>query len=456
MPRILSFSLVGALLIARAASVLNAQDRPMKGYWRCDTNNGPATIYATPFMDWTGFGQELRNGFQQYLQAKYGYKGDVLCSMATPGPNTLDKLQADMQRQYAQFRAQGKTVVEVPWTIMSPGVTLPYACFGLGQVNRDSAFNLYSKVFRVPVGGMSDLGTSWVNHLKRIHPGWYFQQPGCIMLPADPARHQEVIQSQLGLFSNVKAKVEQLDWQYQPGADAATEAEEKKPAYYCEKIGSKPKTVFITPVRAADPAWTREEYDRAWARYVQSTFDKEAYTGGCEAGTRMQENVAMNRRKQGYVDQGYTVKEVDWEYKPGASPPPGPAPAAAPVPAPAPPPPAPSAGQAPSNPEYPTKDQFGRPLPQLTFYCQYLGLAHDGSGKYPLYQNPMFSMATMPGAVQNGWKKYIEATFHPASPGNPMCVIVPDDPAQREGVMKSFNLLTQPATQTVVKVTWKP
>jgi hypothetical protein len=89
----------------------------MKGYWRCDTNNGPATIYATPFMDWTGFGQELRNGFQQYLQTKYGYKGDVLCSMATPGPNTLDKLQADMQRQYAQFRAQGKTVVEVPWTI---------------------------------------------------------------------------------------------------------------------------------------------------------------------------------------------------------------------------------------------------------------------------------------------------------------------------------------------------
>ena len=91
-----------------------------------------------------------------------------------------------------------------------------------------------------------------------------------------------------------------------------------------------------------------------------------------------------------------------------------------------------------------------------TFYCQYLGLAHDGSGKYPLYQNEMFSMATMQGAVQNGWKKYIETTFHPASEGNPMCAIVPDDPAQREGVIKSFNLLTQPATQTVVKVTWKP
>jgi hypothetical protein len=446
-------SLLGALLVAGAASALNAQDRPMKGYWRCDTNNGPATIYATPFMDWTGMGQEVGTGFQQYLQAKYGYKGQVLCSRANPG-NDLAKLQADMQRQYAQFRAQGKSVVEVPWTITSPGVTLPYACFGLGQVSRDSAFNLYSKVFRVPVGGSDDLSNSWVNHLKRIHPEWYFpQQAGCILLPADPARHQEIIQSQLGLWSNVKAKVVEVDWQYQAGADAATEAEEKKPAYYCEKIGSKPKTVFITPVRAADPAWKREEYDRAWALHVQSTFDKEAYTGGCEAGTRMQENVAMARRKQGYVDQGYTVKEVDWEYRPGAAPTPPPAPANAPKP---PPPPPPASAQAPSASEYPSKDGLGRPVPMQTFYCQYLGLAHDGSGKYPLYQNEMFSMATMAGSVQNGWKKFIETTYHPSSPGNPMCVAVPDDPVQREGVLKSFNLLTQPATQTVVKVNWKP
>jgi len=182
---------------------------------------------------------------------------------------------------------------------------------------------------------------------------------------------------------------------------------------------------------------------------VQGTIDKEAYTGGCEGGTRMQENVAMAKRKQMYIDQGYTVKVVDWEYKPGSAPhqasgtnPPAPA-------APPPPPPAPA-------PEYPTKDGLGRPVPMQTFYCQYLGLTHDASGKYPLYQNKEFSMATMAGAVQNGWKKYIETTYHPTSPGNPMCVALPRDPVQREGVMKSFNLLTQPATQTVIKVTWKP
>jgi hypothetical protein len=37
-----------------------------------------------------------------------------------------------------------------------------------------------------------------------------------------------------------------------------------------------------------------------------------------------------------------------------------------------------------------------------------------------------------------------------------MCAIVPSDPAQREATMKSFNLLTQPASQTVIKVAWKP
>ncbi len=105
---------------------------------------------------------------------------------------------------------------------------------------------------------------------------------------------------------------------------------------------------------------------------------------------------------------------------------------------------------------YPTKDRWGKPLPALTFFCQYAGLAKDASGKYPVYQNAMFTMATSQGAVSTGWKNYIEETYHPASLGNPMCALVPDDPAEREGVLKTFNLLTQPATQVVVKTNWKP
>jgi hypothetical protein len=119
------------------------------------------------------------------------------------------------------------------------------------------------------------------------------------------------------------------------------------------------------------------------------------------------------------------------------------------------PPPAPPAPPS-SVQAYPTKDRYGRPLPPLTFYCQYLGLARDASGKYPLYQNTMFTMATFPSAVQAGWNSYIAATYHPTSPGNPVCVIVPDDPVQRDGQLKAANLLTQPATQVVVKTAWKP
>jgi hypothetical protein len=95
----------------------------------------------------------------------------------------------------------------------------------------------------------------------------------------------------------------------------------------------------------------------------------------------------------------------------------------------------------------PELDRFGRPLPVQTFYCQYLGLARDASGKYPLYQDEKFTMASSQGKVQNAWKAYIESSYHPTSPGSPMCAILPSDPAQREAYLKSLNLLTQPATQ---------
>lgn len=104
----------------------------------------------------------------------------------------------------------------------------------------------------------------------------------------------------------------------------------------------------------------------------------------------------------------------------------------------------------------PILDRFGRPIPAQTFYCQYLGLALDSSGKYPLYQDELFTVASTQGRVQNAWNAYIDSTYHPTSPGNPMCAIVPSDSAQRDAAMKSVNLLKQPATQKVIKVVWKP
>lgn len=457
MRRAARFSLLVAALVPAGATTLAAQfDRPAQGYWQCDTRSDPQTIYATPFFDWTGLADEVQNAFQQMLLSRYGYKGRASCSMASPNGQTVSALQADLQRQYAQLRAQGKKIVETGWTMASPGITLAYGCFGMARVRRagvpDSAYLLTSRVFRLAPGDHgTELGNAWVEHLKDIHPGWYFQSAGCILLPADPASHQAIYASQADMYANLKPKVTQLDWQFVPGAAAAMAAQDAAPAYYCELVGSTPKTVFITPVRAADPAWERMTYQYAWQQYVRANLDKDAYTGGCEAGTMRQETVARNGRRENYASQGYTVRDVDWSYQPGTA-----APATTPRPAATPPASPPPPAAQPQAQGYPTKDFMGRPFPSQTFYCQYLGLAHDASGKYPLYQNAMFTIAAAQGAVQNGWKAFIETTYHPSSPGNPMCVMVPDDPVQREGVLNSFNLLTQPATQVVVKTSWKP
>lgn len=451
----LSSILIALLAIASALSAQS--DRAAKGWFRCDTNTGGDTIYATPFFDWTGTFDALQNAFQQHLIAKYGYKGRVNCSMANPGGNTLAALTADMQRQYTQFRAQGKKIVETSWTITNPGVTLSYQCFGVAKVRRagmpDSTYLLHSRIVRIGIAEGGELYTAWTDELKRLHPGWYFPSPGCNLLPADPAEHPAFLESMVGMYANSKPRVVQLDWQFQPGAAQATAAADAQPAYYCELIGSTLKTVFITPVRPAEPSWERMDYQYAWQQYVRATLDKDAYTGGCEAGTMKQETVARNGRREQYVNQGYTVRDVDWSYAPVARP----TATASATPAPAATSPPAAVPTAPASPAaFPTVDQYGRPLPAQTYYCQYLGLAHDASGKYPLYQDEMFTIATSQAAVQKGWNAYIESTYHPTSPGNPMCVIVPSDPVQREGVLRSFNLLTQPATQRVVKVAWKP
>jgi hypothetical protein len=231
-----SLLLVVATTLLVSSTLLAQSDRPAKGRWQCDTNVGGPTIYATPFFEWTGLADELQNAFQQHLLARYGYKERVSCRMASPGGPTLAQLDADMQRQHVQFRAQGKQVVAVPWTIASPGVTLAYTCFGVAQVRRtgmaDSTYVLRSRIFRIQAGNIAELSTSWIDHLKSLHPGWYFQSPGCNMLSADPAEHQAYIDRHVAMYERFKPNVTQLDWQYRPGAAAETAEEDKQPAYY--------------------------------------------------------------------------------------------------------------------------------------------------------------------------------------------------------------------------------
>ena len=211
-----------AALLPATPILLAQSDRAARGWFRCDTNTGGDTIYATPFFDWTGTFADLQNAFEQHLLAKYGYKGRVSCSMAYQDGNTPAKLQADMQRQYTQFRAQGKQIVELSWTILSPGVTLAYQCFGLAKVRRagvpDSSYLLHSEVVRHLVDNGGELARAWIDELKRLHPGWYFQSPGCNLLPADPAKYPAFLNSMVEMWAGSKPKVVQLDWQYRAGS----------------------------------------------------------------------------------------------------------------------------------------------------------------------------------------------------------------------------------------------
>ena len=69
---------------------------------------------------------------------------------------------------------------------------------------------------RIQAGNQAELSTSWIDHLKSLHPGWYFQSPGRNMLPADPAEHQADSERHAAMHERFKPNVTQLDWQFVP------------------------------------------------------------------------------------------------------------------------------------------------------------------------------------------------------------------------------------------------
>ena len=250
-------------------------------------------------FDWTGLAAELQNAFQQHLLAKYAYKGQASCSMGSPNGRPASELQADMQRQYSQFRAQGKKIVETGFTMASPGITLAYGCFGVAKVRRagmpDSTYYLTSKVFRLKPGDHgAELSNAWIDHLKSIHPGWYFQSPGCLLLRGS-RRAPGDLRLPGGVVRAFEAEGDPGRLGVCPGRGCRDRSGRQGPGLLLQILGSKPKTVFITPVRAADPKWERMDYQYAWQKYVLANLDKEAFTGGCEAGTMKQETVARWR-----------------------------------------------------------------------------------------------------------------------------------------------------------------
>jgi hypothetical protein len=38
--------------------------------------------------------------------------------------------------------------------------------------------------------------------LNKLNPGYYYQSPGCLLLPAEPVEQKERIEAQIGMFAS--------------------------------------------------------------------------------------------------------------------------------------------------------------------------------------------------------------------------------------------------------------
>lgn len=450
MDRLVALALVASLV--NPPMLLAQGERSLPGIWSCMTESDAqhTTVYMTPLWETTAQSQEVSNGFAQLLLEKYRYKGRIFCSRANPGPGIREKLEGDQTRYVAQLKGAGKTVVLAAYRYDPASTSLAFACSGFSQhmagaTKVDSVF--LSHVFRVAGDVAGPMSKAWNDYLVASHHADPAYAGGCALLPPDPAEHAARIAEFPKAWNSPSPVVMTLDWQYSPAAAAAIAEADAKPAYYCEMTGSKPRTWFVTAVIPAAPDFPRFEAQGAWQQWVRANLDADAYTGGCDQGSTQHETLLRNNRIEGYRNQGYTVKEVSWTYTGG----PAPAPSAA----------TPAASPASSAPAVSGRLPGGRlpgqsgPQPAQPFYCQYIGFTPDAQGKYPLYQNAVFTAAMTQGEAQQAWARYVDATYHPGNNGNATCALLPTDPAQQKTVLTGMMAVPQ-TTMKVVKVTWKP
>lgn len=211
---------LACLSLLSARSTLSAQDdRPMPGHWSCYTEYGQNTVYTTRVWDATALLGEVNNAFAQFLLTKYGYKGQVFCGRANIDGATVARLTDGDQRRNAQWKGQGKTMVETSFTFDPAKASLAFACVGFtraqagGQVV-DSIF--LSRVIRIPGSSQAGLTVAWNDHLKATHALSPLYPGGCSLLAPDPAGHQAQIDNMPTAYNARQPAIVRLDWTYTP------------------------------------------------------------------------------------------------------------------------------------------------------------------------------------------------------------------------------------------------
>ena len=105
--------LAGVLLVF-ASCLAFGGETPVQGYLSCQSAANQDTIYFS--STWDGSTNNDGNAFTQYLNTKYGYKGSANCTVAYKAYTTVPKLQEQYNAVVAQWRSQGKKIVETGWT----------------------------------------------------------------------------------------------------------------------------------------------------------------------------------------------------------------------------------------------------------------------------------------------------------------------------------------------------
>jgi hypothetical protein len=115
------------LAVAPARRLAGQSDLPADGHWSCFSGYENDPIYVTPVWDARAALDDVQSAFKQFLSTKYSYKGRVSCGRADMGKSTLAGLQAGKEQEQAQWRKNGKTIVQTGWTNGSGGAASPAA-----------------------------------------------------------------------------------------------------------------------------------------------------------------------------------------------------------------------------------------------------------------------------------------------------------------------------------------
>jgi hypothetical protein len=241
-------------------------------------------------------------------------------------PTNFAQVQAGARAQITAWRNAGRNVVEVPWVYDPAKARLPHLCNAYVTVQKDGErtdYFYHNKILRIPGGTQAKLTMAWDAHMKERHPGSYFPVPaGCILLPANPEMHQQQVDAFVQMYAGQKPEIVQLEWFYEaatPAEEAAAQAANDTPAFYCEMVGQGAREWYGTPVQVADKDWKWEDYTGAWRRYARTTLklDPNLFIGACEPGTMKTQTRARAVRKEGFSGQGWTkLHDVDWKYVP--------------------------------------------------------------------------------------------------------------------------------------------